>query len=327
MMVGAHLGHTLDVIVFAGFVLYLAPVVAFAVGFWLILPSETATQTTRNTATAAVLFCALTGFLINNLIDFAIFEPGILTPFWALMACLVALSSNRGPRRDITVTPGSLVRLLVTAASLAVVWAFFTHALIPMVRTTNKIRRAHHAAGYGDFEQANAVLVDAADQDRLSPVAGSLNARLYLERFHASTSRPTEPLLGAERCLLEAIRRNGADFKNYERLTEVYVLLAEISGAAQRSACLNQAFDIAQSAVERYFGLGRLHLQLAQIAEQLGKTDIALVHYRRAVEIEDSFRDQFARMYPTHEVFSRLGEQKYQFAKHRMEQLARPSSR
>jgi O-antigen ligase len=284
MMVGAHLGHTLDVIVYAAFVLYLAPVVAFAVGFWLILPSETATQTTRNTATAAVLFCALTGFLINNLIDFAIFEPGILTTFWALVACLVALSSNRGPRRDITVTPGSLVRLLVTAASLAVVWAFFTHALIPMVRTTNKIRRAHHAAGY-------------------------------------------EPLLGAERCLLEAIRRNGADFKNYERLTEVYVLLAEISGAAQRSACLNQAFDIAQSAVERYFGLGRLHLQLAQIAEQLGKTDIALVHYRRAVEIEDSFRDQFARMYPTHEVFSRLGEQKYQFAKHRMEQLARPSSR
>ncbi|MHC4388955.1 MAG: hypothetical protein ACYSX1_10145, partial [Planctomycetota bacterium] len=135
------------------------------------------------------------------------------------------------------------------------------------------------------------------------------------------------PLLGAERCLLEAIRRNGADFKNYERLTEVYVLLAEISDADQRSACLNQAFDSAQSAVERYPGLGRLHLQLAQIAEQLGKTDIALVHYRRAVEIEDSFRDQFARMYPTHEVFSRLGEQKYQFAKQRMEELARPSSR
>jgi O-antigen ligase len=321
MMVGAHLGHSLDVIVYAAFALYLAPVVAFAAGFWLILPSETSNESTAKIAASAILFCALTGFLVNNLIDFAIFEPGILTTFWALMACLIALSSSCGAGRDLTLVPGPLVRLLVIAASLAVVWAFFTCALIPMVRTTNKVRQAHQAAAYGDFELANAVLVDAADQDRLSPVAGSLNARLYLERFHASASKPTEPLLRAERCLLEAIRRNGADFKNFERLTEVYILLAEISGAAQRSACLNQAFDSAQSAVERYPGLGRLHLQLAQIAEQLGKTDIALAHYKRTVEIEDSFRDQFARMYPSHEVLSRLGEEKYQFAKQKAESL------
>jgi O-antigen ligase len=321
MMVGAHLDHTLDVIVYAAFVLYLAPLVAFAVGFWLILPSETAARTTSNLTAAAVLFCALTGFLINNLIDFAIFEPGILTAFWALMACLIALCSRQQSRRALTVTPGLLARLLVTAASLAVVWAFFTHALIPMVRTTNKIRQAHQAAASGDFEWANTILVDAAEEDRLSPAAPSLNARLYLERFYAFASKPTDPLLRAERCLLEAIRRNPADFKNFERLTEVYILLAETSGAAQRSASLNKAFDSAKSAVERYPGLGRLHLQLAQIAEQLGKADIAVVHYKRAVEIEDSFRDQFARMYPTHEVFSRLGEQKYQFAKQKTESL------
>jgi O-antigen ligase len=323
MMVGAQLGHSLDVIVYAAFALYLAPVVAFSAGFWLILPSETSNESTAKIAASAILFCVLTGFLINNLIDFAIFEPGILTTFWALMACLVALSSSRGPRRDITVTPGSLVRLLVTASSLAVVWAFFTHALIPVVRTTNKIRQAHQAAASGDFEQANTILVDAAEDDRLSPAAPSLNARLYLERFYASAAKPTDPLLRAERCLLEAIRRNPADFKNFERLSEVYVLLAETSGATQRSACLNQAFNSAQSAVERYPGLGRLHLQLAQIAEQLGKTDIAVVHYKRAVEIEDSFRDQFARMYPSHEVLSRLGEEKYQFAKQKTKSFLR----
>ena len=290
-------------------------------GFWLILPSDAASQTTRKITAAAVLFCALIGFLVNNLIDFAIFEPGILTAFWALMACLIALCARQQSRMALTATPGLLARLLVTAASLAVVWAFFAHALIPMVRTTNKIRQAHEAVAYGDFEQANAVLVDAAEDDPLSPAAPSLNARLYLERFYADPSKSKDALLRAERCLLEAIRRNGADFKNFERLTEVYILLAEASGAAQRSSSLDKAFDSAKSAVERYPGLGRLHLQLAQIAEQLGKADVALKHYKRAVEIEDSFRDQFARTYPTHEVFSRLGEQKYQFAKQKTESL------
>jgi hypothetical protein len=67
-----------------------------------------------------------------------------------------------------------------------------------------------------------------------------------------------------------------------------------------------------------------LRVGLAEIAEQLGKTDFAVDQYKKAIAIEDGYRDQFRLMYPGREMFSRLGEQKYQFARQRTQQLAKP---
>ena len=62
---------------------------------------------------------------------------------------------------------------------------------------------------------------------------------------------------------------------------------------------------------------------MGQTAEKLGKTQEALDHYRRAVEIEDGYRRQFRQMYPTREkVISRLGEKDYLLAKKRIEELS-----
>ena len=79
--------------------------------------------------------------------------------------------------------------------------------------------------------------------------------------------------------------------------------------------------DMGIEAAKRYPGLGRLWLELGTIAERLGNSKTALVHYKEAVSIEDSYRVQFRQMYPGREMFSRLGEQKYQFAKARIIQL------
>jgi hypothetical protein len=319
----ATFGDEPAVIVYAVFTLYVAPVVAFAVGLWLV----TARREAEETATAvlpAVLFCAVAGFLIHNMIDFAAFEPGILTTFWALMACLAALVFRQKPGREIAVKTGLHTRLVVTAALSAVVWAFLNYALIPIMETTKAIRKAYSATSYGDFERANTLLTAATHNDRLSPTSPSLNARIYVQGFYASGSRERDLLLRAQGCLHEAIGRNKADFKNFERLTEVYVLLAELSGAGGRNEYLDRALTSASNAVERYPGSGRLHLQLAQIAEQLDKRDLAIQEYEQAVEIENSYRKQFRQMYPGQTVFSRLGEEKYQFAKKRMRKLSRP---
>jgi len=128
-------------------------------------------------------------------------------------------------------------------------------------------------------------------------------------------------LLQAEKSLLAAIERNRADFKNFKRLAEVYNLLAETS-TQQRGDWLNKAFDSARCAVERYPGSARLRIELAKIAEQLGKTDIAVEHYKKAVEIEDSYRRQFRQMYPQRQICSRLGEEKYKNAKQRIKHLS-----
>ncbi|MCP4230501.1 MAG: hypothetical protein GY771_10200 [bacterium] len=85
---------------------------------------------------------------------------------------------------------------------------------------------------------------------------------------------------------------------------------------------MRKSFDSASRAVELYPSLARLRVTLARIAEQGDMTDVALANYRKAVEIEDAFRKQFSIMYPDHEVFSRLGQEDYSFAKKRIEQLS-----
>ena len=126
-------------------------------------------------------------------------------------------------------------------------------------------------------------------------------------------------MLAAADCLQGAIERNGQAFKNFERLTQVYGLLAETSTGREKADWLGKALDTASQAVERYPGCGRLHFKLARIAEQAGKTDVALEHYNKAIEIEDAYRDQFRQIYPERkEVVSRLGEEQYNLAKDKL---------
>jgi tetratricopeptide (TPR) repeat protein len=111
-----------------------------------------------------------------------------------------------------------------------------------------------------------------------------------------------------------AVARNPADYKNCEKLGIVYRRLGQP----------REAYNWYLKAAELYPGCERLWYALGQTAEQLGKTDAALNHYAMAVEIEDSYRQQFRRMYPDRtKVVSRLGEREYQQARKRMEELSR----
>ncbi|MHC4574637.1 MAG: O-antigen ligase family protein [Planctomycetota bacterium] len=315
-------GDSLDVLIYAIFALYVAPVAAFAVGLWLLTTNGKTAEQARPDVTSAALFCGVCGFLIHNLIDFAIFEPGLFTCFWAIVACLIVSGSYRRPCPQAVLKPSSFVRISAVAAGLVLVWACLGYALTPVARATAGIGRALREPEYG-----HELLDQAAQADRLDPAALNLNGRLYLQHYEETGRQHPDLLRNAERCFLAAIERNEADFKNFERLTEVYVLLGETATQQERTYYLNRAFESARAAVERYPGSGRLRIELAKIAEQSGKNDVAVVHYKKAIEIEDSYREQFRLMYPGQEVFSRLGEEKYLYAKQRIEQLTKSSSR
>ena len=129
-------------------------------------------------------------------------------------------------------------------------------------------------------------------------------------------------LAGAEASLLGAISRDSADFKNFEKLTVVYDNFAKLT-PHKKDHWLEKAYNSAKEAVKRYPGSGRLRIKLAKIAEQLGKTDVAIKHYEEAIDIENKYRDQFKIMYPERqEIVSRLGEEKYQSAKQRIKHLS-----
>jgi len=343
MLTPATLAGTLDVMIYLIVTLYVVPAAVFVIGFFLLtVPFDTTHNTQyalRNTSIAAALFCAVLGVAFHNLIDFAIFEPPVFTTLWALIACLIAIDFhiNRRPQpaptpyngASLFLKPTPAVRAIAIVVAVVIIAAYFYYAWWPVKKSTAKIQQAHQAISSGQFEQAYKLLNSAANADYLSPIALSMNGRLYLHNFELTGNRNRDLLLESEKCLRAAIERDGAAFTNFERLTDVYNFLAEISPQQEKSDWLNKAFDTASLAVARYPGCERLRFELAKIAEelakiakqqakndeQLAKTDIAVEQYEKAIAIEDSFRRQFQLIYPEREkIVSRLGEEKYQFA-------------
>ena len=338
---------TLDVTIYLILTLYITPVAIFIIAFLLLTAPLSSTQNTSHhspltahhspvTSVAAALLAAVIGVALHNLIDFAIFEPPVLTTLFAIIACLIAVNQNSRPYsiRDTGYSTSienresrierPLVKILLMAAGIITIWAYLNFALIPAARATAKIEQAHQAISTGRFDYAHQLLNLASDEDQFNPLPLSLNGKLYLHQFQITQSKNPPLIRQAESCLQAAIKRNNADFKNFERLTDIYVAfgdLTEISKPQEKNDWLNKALDSAQLAVELYPGCERLHFELAKIAEQLGKTDLAYQKYKQAIEIEDSFRSQFKMMYPNREIVSRLGEEKYQFATERIKEL------
>ena len=316
----------LAVIIYMIMRFYVPPVVVFIIGFWLLTaPLHTIRNTQytiRNTNIAAALFCVVLGVTLHNLIDFAIFEPGVFTTFWAIIACVIAVDFHAKCRPQLVLKPAPFAKVITAAAALALVWAYFNYAFIPVAKSTAGIQRAHRAISAGQFQQAHNLLNTAAEDDSLSPAALSLNGRVYLHHFELTQSRNRDLLAGAEVSLLGAINRDIADFKNFEKLTVVYDNFAKLT-PHKKDHWLEKAYNSAKEAVKRYPGSGRLRIELAKIAEQLGKTDVAIKRYEEAIDIEDKYRDQFKIMYPERqEIVSRLGEEKYKNAKQRIKHLS-----
>jgi len=315
----------------AALMLYIMPAVIFAITFVVLALTAHNKGNVQSAAaaasrakprytntTVAVLFCAVLAALAHNLLDFAIFEPGIYITFWALLAALVASDFNHSGRPPLVAIPHAYTKAAVAAVGAAVVWACLQYAVIGPVKAAAKIEKAEKAAMLGRFGQAHNLLDAAADDDYLSPAALSINALLYRQQAAITPTNRKALLLRAESCLVRSSRRNPADYKNFTHLADIYTLLAHNSTDSVRTDWLKRSFDSAASAVKLYPGSGKLHIELAGIAEQLGETKTALVHYKKAVDIEDAFRKQFQQMYPEYKIISRLGEDKYRLAKQRL---------
>jgi hypothetical protein len=182
------IGDTLDVRFYIILTLYIAPAAAFVVGFWFLTVGRISSKTANTDITAAALFCAAFGCLIHNLIDFAIFEPGVFTAFWAIIACLIALDYQQKARPYFVLKPAAFVKVMIVAGAVILVWAYFSYALVPVAKATAKTQQALRELDY-----AHELLDQAAEDDRLDPAALNLNGRLYL--LFSPQSGATKPIL------------------------------------------------------------------------------------------------------------------------------------
>jgi O-antigen ligase len=317
-------GEPASAVLYVMLTIYLIPVVIFAVGLWLASGILKEDRLEVTNLTAATIIAASVGVVAHNLIDFAIFEMGIYTTLWLILAALIALYNLRQP--EIKVFNINLVaRAAVIILFGVVVVAFFVYSFLPVARRTSKTAKAYEAYEVAFFDETQYYLTAAAEADKLNPIPLTMKGRLALREYHDYVVPRKDRLILAEQSYLAAIHRDRVNFQNYERLTEIYELLAE-TDKANKTEWLNKALDTSKQTVKLYPGLGRLRFHLAQIAEQLGDSTLALESYEKALDIEDAYRKQFAVMYPGREIFSRLGRENYDFAKQRVAALKSASS-
>jgi tetratricopeptide (TPR) repeat protein len=303
------------VLLYIFFVLYVAPVIVFLLGFWLLSRNIQTTEWFESGLTIAALFCAVVAVLLQNLIDFAIFEPGVSTSFWALIACLLALNAQKKKQRVHIMAAPLILKGCISVLAFVLLYAYLAYAFSPVACAAAKTKKAIAAPGF-----PHQLLNQAAETDKLDPIPLSLNGKLYLEHYRRAKTVQPDLLQSAVEAFLTAIERNPADFKNFERLAETYLILAE-SDVRKKQPYLQKAIQSSDLAIELYPGSAKLQLLKASIAEKLGKKDMALQHYKKTVEIEDAFRNQFAVMYPDRQMISRLGHEKYNLAKTKIAEL------
>jgi tetratricopeptide (TPR) repeat protein len=311
-------GDDPDVLLYEVITMHVAPVAAFLIGLLLVaspLQDDTPQRADfTNPAPLAILGCAIMAVLLHNLIDFALFEPGVWIAFWTAIACLLAMRVHQRASFSIVFRDGRVRKPLAVGIAVLLLGSYFLCVWRPVCGTATGIQRAQHAVSAGRYDVAHGYLEAAVRADPLSPVAANFNGRLYLQQYEQTPQRQVVLLEEAARSFGQAIERNPADYKNYEKLAMSYGRLGQ----------QQNAYEWCLKATALYPGCERIWFELAQAAEQLGKTGLALCHYVKAVEIEDSYRQQFRQMYPNREkVVSRLGDKEYQHAKRRIEELSK----
>ncbi len=269
----------------------------------------------RRSHGTVVLAAGVVAVLVTNLTDYALFEPGVATCFWVMVGCLIAACRGREseppdePRRT---AAGWWAVAAGSALPMAACWIW---AVSPVLQTSILLEQARLAAAAGDLDLSHQLLDRAGAVDRLSAAPPGMQGKAYLQQYlQQAGSKDPWLLEKAVDSLAASVSRNREDFRDYERLGDTYDLLNRPDQACQAYS----------DAISRYPGCDRLWLRLGQMAEKCGRTQLATDSYAKAIDIEDAFRRQFASMYPGwKKPVSRLGEQNYQMARHRLAELMR----
>jgi hypothetical protein len=312
-----------DVRAAAYIVLYLMPAVIIMVCFILLRVASVGNSSRGfdNRRLMMALASGMIAVLVHNLIDFAIFEPGTWSVFWLFIAILIAQIHNSAGPTDNVIGFDPPRRTGALAGLILIGIVYLMVVLLPPIRAEHLFMQA-----VGDDVRRVELIESAIAADSLSfktaYQAGGMFCQAYQQQGIVKDKRFLEK--AAEWAHIAA-QRNPANFKPWRLLGRINVLFAEQAEGGQKEQYLQNAFGDLQQAIVCYPGSGKLHYNLANVAEQLGRNDDALAHYSRAVQIEDAYRAQFRVMYPEREtVISRLGNTPYENAKANIEKLKKP---
>ena len=281
-------------------VYYLAPAAVMALIFGLLLLAgrEPADPNALARSLTTAMSWGILAVLIHNLIDFAIFETAVLMFLMIQLASISAL----------TATPVSLSPVLFIpdircfAAGCAFV-GFLWIAVIPPVRSGLRIQQA-----LGNPDQAACLLTAAEKLDRLSSQAAWLNGQWALQQYQNKIAKDPALLEQSAEAFNRALRRNPQDYRLYEAV-RCFAIRAESEENPAENGLLERSYAAAQG-LPSLSGIGSAGLQTGMMAQHCMIPN--MLWYCRAAEIVRPIK---ARQMYTTELFSRLGEERYQYAR------------
>ena len=304
------------VVIYVVIVIYVMPVLLFAAGCFMFTCSQKNDDIKTESVTSAAIFCGIIAVLIHNLIDFAIFEPSVYTGLWVMIAALTALNLNNKTQKHEPKKLPIYVKIILITAIAGVTSASFVFAFYLPAKSNALVKAAMDKS-----DDAIALLKEASKADQLNTVALSMSGKIFMYQYASNPVKNLGSLTSALDNFLQAVERDPADYKNYEKLIDTYTLIAQRSEGDLCEKNLKIALGYAEKAAQLYPGSASIRFKYALVADQLKMTTLAIGQYLKAIEIEDSFAAQFKTMYPTREIVSRLGSDLYNQAKSRVQQL------
>jgi len=299
-------------------VMYLLPAFFFVCPFGLLWATGTdPTIVSRREGLTTGLICAIIGVLIHNLIDFALLEPGVWTVFWLLMALLMAMGDSQGT----VVSSKKPARFFVAAGMfLVVAGALYSCIWVPVL-AGREFQKA-----LGNYDSPQEYFQQAAQIDSFDPEPWLYAAQWSLNRSRIVSSpiKREEYLTQALTFLQQAQHRNPHNYAYSESLSKVYVYESGVKKENGRKF-LEAAYQAEMEAQCLYPGSDRIAFELGILAEEMEQSPKAVEHFRRAIEIEDQYRKQFAEMYPDYPLCSRLGQKRYEYAKEYVQKGHQPN--
>ena len=313
-----YLGQTPDELIFMILYQYVSAGVVFGVAMlflWIAGKDRDESEMMFSASEITLGLCGLVGVLVHNLVDFAMFEPGVLTMLMVMVACVYAMNVKTKGEEIAPVKLNRVGRIGGVAVCLIVSVVVVKFALGPVV-SAGKLRQKAISA----HEHIPQLLDAAAGHDNLNPEYWNMSGKMYLQMFMNDPEKSPESLANSAQRFYYATMTDPADFKNYEKAAQVFKLWAEVVGRDAQAAKEKRqaAYEQLLKAVELYPGSDRINYKLGEICELL-KNDQASKYYAKAVEIEEAYRIMFMKMYPGRGLTSRLGEDKYQRAKQKLD--------
>lgn len=288
---------------------YVVPAAVFTIVFAVLLLAVRRTKAVPlpPAPLALGLTWGLVAVLIHNLIDFAIFETPVWLAFWLTFAALLSLTLEPSPAKPASAP----LRFGLTAALFVLAALYLAVVFLPPWTAGRLIRRSLH-----DPAGALAYLTRAAEADPLAHEPLHYSGQAAVDRFRYRPALGRDVLHSAVEDFKQADRRNPAAFKIPKSIMETNLLLAETADTPpENERYRREAYEVGKEAHRRYPGSDDMAFTLGRLAEQLGRPDEALAWYRLAVDIETAYRAQFAEMYPAHDLFSRLGDDRFEYAR------------